>query len=253
MTTALWVLSSILLAQGAVASAEEAAREGLHLAAQVQDPWATGAALLQHGMVALAQEDTTTARDCVQESVTIFSELGESWSRGRALVTMGWVAHAQGKEDEAQTWFQQALNLGRATQLDPVALNAQYGLAYLMQEDAPAAALAFLDRIIAHPATEQTTRDRATDLRRTLIAADSDTVTAAQHEAAGVRMLQTGETLTPREVEVLRLLAQGRSNQVIAEELGVAVGTINRHVNSILGKLQAQSRLEAVARALGLV
>ena len=48
---------------------------------------------------------------------------------------------------------------------------------------------------------------------------------------------------------MLRLLAQGRSNEAIAEELVVAVGTVKRHVNNILSKLQAQSRLEAVVRA----
>ncbi len=60
------------------------------------------------------------------------------------------------------------------------------------------------------------------------------------------------EPLTERELEVLRLLAEGRSNQAIADELIVAVGTVKRHVNSILGKLEVQSRLEAVARARGL-
>ena len=57
------------------------------------------------------------------------------------------------------------------------------------------------------------------------------------------------EPLTERELEVLRLLAQGRSNQAIAQELIVAVGTVKRHVNSIMSKLHVQSRLEAVARA----
>ena len=57
------------------------------------------------------------------------------------------------------------------------------------------------------------------------------------------------EPLTAREHEVLHLLAMGRSNQAIAEELVVALGTVKRHVNSILGKLHVESRLEAVARA----
>ncbi len=60
---------------------------------------------------------------------------------------------------------------------------------------------------------------------------------------------QLSEPLTERELEVLRLLAAGRSNQDIAEELIIAVGTVKRHINSIMGKLPAQSRLEAVARA----
>ncbi len=63
------------------------------------------------------------------------------------------------------------------------------------------------------------------------------------------------ELLTARELEVLRLLAAGRSNQAIAQELIVAVGTVKRHMNSIFGKLQAETRLEAATRArdLGLV
>ena len=63
------------------------------------------------------------------------------------------------------------------------------------------------------------------------------------------------EPLTERELEVLRLLAAGHSNQVIAQQLIVAVGTVKRHVNNIMSKLGVQSRLEAVARArdLGLV
>jgi LuxR family maltose regulon positive regulatory protein len=60
------------------------------------------------------------------------------------------------------------------------------------------------------------------------------------------------EPLTERELEVLRLLAAGRSNQGIAAELIVAVGTVKRHVSNIMDKLQAESRLEAVARARAL-
>ena len=48
---------------------------------------------------------------------------------------------------------------------------------------------------------------------------------------------------------MLRLLVAGHSNQLIAQELVVAVGTVKRHVNSIFSKLQVQSRLQAVARA----
>jgi LuxR family maltose regulon positive regulatory protein len=64
-----------------------------------------------------------------------------------------------------------------------------------------------------------------------------------------------GEVLTEREKEVLRLLAAGRSNQAIADELIIALGTVKRHVNSIMSKLGVQSRLEAAARTreLGLV
>jgi len=63
------------------------------------------------------------------------------------------------------------------------------------------------------------------------------------------------EPLTPREMEVLQLLAQGLTNKTIAERLGISDHTAKFHVNAILGKLGAQSRTEAIVQAarLGLV
>jgi len=63
------------------------------------------------------------------------------------------------------------------------------------------------------------------------------------------------EPLTPREQEVLQLLAQGLPNKLIAARLGISDHTVKFHVNAILGKLGAQSRTEALAQAarLGLV
>jgi LuxR family maltose regulon positive regulatory protein len=54
---------------------------------------------------------------------------------------------------------------------------------------------------------------------------------------------------------VLRLLAAGKSNQQIADELVVALATVKKHVGHILGKLAAGNRTQAVARArvLGLL
>jgi len=60
------------------------------------------------------------------------------------------------------------------------------------------------------------------------------------------------EPLSERELEVLRLIAQGHSNQQIAEALIVSVGTIKKHLNNIFGKLGVQSRTQAVARARAL-
>ena len=63
------------------------------------------------------------------------------------------------------------------------------------------------------------------------------------------------EPLTARELEVLGLLAAGRSNQAIAGELVVTLDTVKKHVGHVLSKLGAASRTEAVARArdLGLI
>ncbi len=63
------------------------------------------------------------------------------------------------------------------------------------------------------------------------------------------------EPLTPRELQVLQLLARGMANKAIAQELSISEHTVKFHVNSILAKLGAQSRTDAVVRAtrLGLI
>jgi LuxR family maltose regulon positive regulatory protein len=63
------------------------------------------------------------------------------------------------------------------------------------------------------------------------------------------------EVLSERELEVLRLIADGASNQAIAAALVISLGTVKSHINHILGKLAASNRTEAAARArdLGLL
>src|SRR5581483_3407969 len=56
------------------------------------------------------------------------------------------------------------------------------------------------------------------------------------------------DLLTPRELEVLRLMARGNTNQAIATALVVAEGTVKYHVKNILRKLRAANRADAVAR-----
>jgi DNA-binding NarL/FixJ family response regulator len=55
--------------------------------------------------------------------------------------------------------------------------------------------------------------------------------------------------LTEREREVLSLLAQGLSNQEVADRMGISLKTARNHVSNILGRLQVADRTEAVARA----
>jgi DNA-binding CsgD family transcriptional regulator len=58
-----------------------------------------------------------------------------------------------------------------------------------------------------------------------------------------------GFDLTPRELDVLALLAEGASNKTIARQLGISVHTAKFHVSSLLDKLDATGRTDAVAHA----
>ena len=65
------------------------------------------------------------------------------------------------------------------------------------------------------------------------------------------QLIQTPpDDLTPREVEVLRHLARGRSNKEIADALSISDETVKTHVGNVLSKLQVENRAQAIVQAL---
>jgi DNA-binding CsgD family transcriptional regulator len=97
----------------------------------------------------------------------------------------------------------------------------------------------------------------------------ADRLTSLLADVVGIRLATRGETatvgivsrdrqsvveptaieLTPREQDVLALLAEGASNKSIARQLGISVHTAKFHVGSLLEKLDATGRTDAVAHA----
>ena len=69
------------------------------------------------------------------------------------------------------------------------------------------------------------------------------------HLAAKLAQRVSGETLSEREIDVLKLMAQGKSNKEIGSALFISEGTVKSHVKSIFAKLNVISRTEAVANA----
>jgi len=96
-----------------------------------------------------------------------------------------------------------------------------------------------------------------------LVKADPDIVLVAEAEQADVvvseRVIATaapatvpreGTALTPRELDVLRLVAHGLGNKEIAAELALSTHTVKYHLASVLAKLGVRSRTEAVSRGI---
>jgi LuxR family maltose regulon positive regulatory protein len=121
-----------------------------------------------------------------------------------------------------------------------------------LDEGEPMAAL--LRRVaVTRPAHgSDRSRERAFELLAELESAGQHRTGATQAMGGTVQLI---EPLSEREVEVLRLLAAGRQNRQIADELFVTVDTVKKHVTHILGKLEVSNRTEAAARArdLGLL
>jgi LuxR family maltose regulon positive regulatory protein len=135
---------------------------------------------------------------------------------------------AQGQHDQARSALSRALTLA-----------APEGYVRIFVDEGPP---------MAELLREARRADIAPGYVATLLAAFPRT------ESSGLRT-EFQEPLTPREVEVLRLLAVGASNGAIAEALVISVGTAKKHVNNILAKLAVSSRTQAAiwARERGLL
>lgn len=85
------------------------------------------------------------------------------------------------------------------------------------------------------------------EARRSSVVADAIVMPARE---AASNDASSPEALTPREIQVLELVAEGLPNKAIAERLGISDQTVKFHIASITGKLGAANRTDAVRRAV---
>jgi DNA-binding CsgD family transcriptional regulator len=154
---------------------------------------------------------------------------------------LGAAAVLLGNSDEALAYFNQALDIATRVQFRPEVALTQLQLAELLvtyhrdrREEARsylASALTELDAMNMQPSL-----DRAAALQERIASLDS-------------RSPAFPDGLTRREVEVLSLIAGGRTNQNIADELYISPHTVIRHVSNIFGKISVSNRAEATTYA----
>jgi len=149
---------------------------------------------------------------------------------------------------------------GRGNQLSwgRVAPNRNFGTARPVTSREPAALAhvmaqartALVEAASATAAAAQSTRSMAAALDEVLMVLTASERTSIPAPRPTVDQERRTGALSPREREVLALVAQGRSNKAIAASLFVSPNTVKTHVASLLTKLQADSRVQLAAIAV---
>jgi DNA-binding CsgD family transcriptional regulator len=175
--------------------------------------------------------DFDRAGEALVELTDIVERLGTPYLRGRARLVVGEVAELSGDHEQARRSLEDALDLFAES-----AAPYEEALSRL----ALSRALASLGRADAASAEAGRARDAFAKLGASRDASRSGGISKG---TGGI-----GE-LTPREREVLRLIAEGLSDAEIAERLVVSPHTVHRHVANVRTKLRLPSRAAAVAYA----
>ena len=188
------------------------------------------------------------ARHAVAELQAIAGESQTAPLRARASFVAGLLAARSGEATLARTHLEDAVDLFSASGAPFETGRARVELARL---------LGTLGRQDAAVAEAQRAIDNLTPLGAVLELARAQAVLDAlgAAPAAAPAASEDRKGLTPREIEVLRLISDGLNNQAIAERLFISEHTVHRHVANTLTKLNVSSRSAAVAQAgrLGLL
>ncbi len=238
------------------------------------------------GLLAEAENDRQRAEETLHESLTLFRQVRHQIGIADVLGVLGWLALARGDRTTATTRFEEGLRIvgamgsyiGLADVLDGcAALAARSQPARALRLSAAALALRDVGSHAVWP-TDASRLEQCLDPARRAIGRDeaaeawrvgrSMSIAEAVADASALltespRLESTIGTssdplahgLTGREVEVLRLIAEGRSNREIAETLFISPRTVTTHTTGLFAKLDVGSRTAvlAAARRLGLL
>jgi predicted ATPase/DNA-binding CsgD family transcriptional regulator len=255
--------------------------EGLALCRELGGAQPLGDYLSSLGYEFLLQGDYQRAAALNEQAASLLRNQGHRGGLQYALDNLGWAALVRGDRERARSLHEESLALCRDLGDRLVASESMYGLACSagIGGEAERAARMFGAARALREAVgyEHAPRERA--LREPYFAAARSSLDKASWEGAFAEgqamtleeaveyalsaegsaeddhgsptrlVTQTGETLTAREVEVLRLLGAGAGNKDIADELIISLHTVKRHVANILRKLEVRTRTQAAARA----
>lgn len=222
-------LALLRLAQGRVDAAATAIRHALN---EARDTAARALLLSAAVEIFLAANDRPGARGAADELDDISAQFGAPLLRAAAAQANGAVMLAEGVAQDASGLLREALAAWRA-------LDAPYEVARVRVLLAGAA------RALGDPETASSQMETARQAFERL-GATPDLARLGGDARGGV---EAPGGLTPRELQVLSLVATGMTNRAIAANLTISEKTVARHVSNIFGKLGISSRAAATAYA----
>jgi len=279
VTMSLMTLARVVFWQGDLVRARTLAEEGLASASETGTTSAVSLALALQGEIALAQGETTTARRLIEQSHTLWQEIDNQGMLASTGSLLAKVLAVEGDHTAARKAYEESLLGGLAIVDIAPALE---GLAVVAAEQGEttwavrllAAAAAQRDSLgtplppVYRANYERFLADARAQLGEQAFAATwaggrgmtweqalADrgpvTIPGETHPTPPAKLPPTyPDGLTVREVEVLRLLAQGLTDAQIAAQLIISPRTVNTHLKAIYGKIQVSSRSAATRYAL---
>lgn len=253
------------------------------------EPFHLGRALTLRAGVAFGQEDLDLAVALAEEAGAIFRQLGNRRQTGLTEWYLGMFAASQHRSSDAAHHYRESLRVLVASGDSVWLFKPVAGLAAVAARcdrlETAAQLLGTVDELLQRtgarllpfdvPIYETVHAEARTTLGETAFVAarqagqalgmvalfaEADVIVSVAEEMARAPRRRSSHSaddeqsaLTLREHEVLRLLAQGKTDREIANALFVSRRTVNSHVANILSKLAVQSRRDAVARARELV
>ena len=208
--------------------------------AETIDLPASGASNLVHEVESLTLARLWLAKNRAAEAYDLLVETERTARAGEryllvimVLILQTRALAALNRNEEALTKLKKALSLAAPEDYSQIFLSADQTVINLLAQGRPAAP-EFVDDLVKKSKASTPKEEAASEDPSAFRLPPSDFLI---------------EPLSERELEMLDLVAAGRSNREIAEATFITVGTVKKHLNNVFGKLGVKNRTEAVARA----
>jgi len=275
---------NVARAMGNYAEAKQHFQESHRIREAFDDPEGMAVALNHLGEIAIRQADYLEARRRYQHSLAIYQEINDRGGLAIALDGLGQTACALETYPTDAQHFQQALAIASEIRFLPLIWAMVISISELfLKMGMSKLGLEQLAFIRDHPASNQETKDRAEhilehyaanfapeqfstatqpgqkpDLEAMIVTMQDNLALVAKQafpktETASATFSAADHSLpdplTERELDVLRLMAAGRTNREIGDELVLALGSVKWYASQIYSKLRVKNRTEAAAKA----